>query len=80
MIDIEQILVIGVASLVLVNFFAALALTIDWRRVAVHLRRFRKYWRVRLQQMSEEERQVNAMGAGLVVFFVWWTVAIVKGW
>jgi hypothetical protein len=77
MIDLEQILVIGLGSLVLVNFFAALALTIDWWRVAVHLRRFRKYWRVTVEQrMTDRERRavcavVHGVRVWLILYVAW---------
>jgi hypothetical protein len=80
MIDLEKILVIAVGSLVLVNFFAMLALTVDWRRVAVRVRRIVKYWRVTYRRMQPEKRQEYAFGASVVVFFAWWALAIVKGW
>ena len=55
-----------------------------WRRVNkrfyVYTIRARKYWRVRYRQMSNADRQTYAMGAGIVIFFVWWSVAIAKGW
>jgi ABC-type nickel/cobalt efflux system permease component RcnA len=80
MIDLEKILVIAVGSLVIVNFCAALALTVDWRRTAVRVRRFVKYWRVTYARMQPEKRQEYAFGASVVVFFAWWALVIVKGW
>lgn len=70
---IDRFFVLALALLVLGNFFGALANTINWRRLA-------KLVRVTYQQMSGADRQTCAMGAGIVVFFIWWSVAIVKGW
>jgi hypothetical protein len=62
MIDLEQILVIGIGSLVLVNFALALALTIDWRPAIVRLRRTAKAVRVEWSQMDERDRRVIRWG------------------
>jgi hypothetical protein len=73
MIDFEKILVIAVGSLVLANFFMALALTIDWHR-------FRHYWTVRIEQGATDEERRALVYVGR---FVWaWLLALVawKGW
>jgi hypothetical protein len=57
-IDLEQILVIAVGSLVLANFVVALALTIDRRRVYVRARRAAKYYRVHWSQLTDADRAV----------------------
>lgn len=44
------------------------------------LRRQVKVVTVAWRQMRDGDRQTYVMGAGIVVFFVWWSVAIVKGW
>jgi lauroyl/myristoyl acyltransferase len=44
------------------------------------LRRGAKYVRVTWGQMDDAARQQYAMGAGIVVWYVVWSVAIVKGW
>jgi hypothetical protein len=62
MIDLEQILVIGIGSLVLVNFALALALTIDWRSTGNRLRRTAKVVRVEWSQMDERDRRVIRWG------------------
>jgi hypothetical protein len=62
---------------VLVWLFVAL---FPWQAWAEMLRRGWKYVTVAYQQMPGAERQTFAMGAGIVVWFVWWSVAIVKGW
>jgi hypothetical protein len=44
------------------------------------LQRIRKRLVVTYRQTPDYDKQSYAMGAGIVVFFVWWSVAIVKGW
>jgi hypothetical protein len=63
--------------LVLLWLFAAL---FPWQAWAELLRRGAKYVRVTFEQMRPEERQQYAMGAGMTVFYLWYAVAIVKGW
>jgi hypothetical protein len=58
MIDLEQILVIGIGLLVLALYFSALALTIDWQRAAERWGRAAKYWRVLWKQADERDRDV----------------------
>jgi hypothetical protein len=62
MIDLEQIIVIGIGSLVLANFALALALTIDWHSTGNRLRRTAKAVRVEWSQMDERDRRVIRWG------------------
>jgi hypothetical protein len=66
------------AALFLLTFF--LLRDVNWQAWADLLRRAAKYVRVEWQQMPSYERQAYAMRAGIVVFFGWWYIAIVKGW
>jgi hypothetical protein len=63
--------------LVLLWLFVAL---FPWHAWAELLRRAVKYVRVTFEQMRPEDRQQYAMGVGIVVWYVVWSVAIVKGW
>jgi hypothetical protein len=63
--------------LVLLWLFVAL---FPWQAWAELLRRAVKYVRVTFEQMRPEDRQQYAMGVGIVVWYVVWSVAIVKGW
>ena len=63
-----------------VALYFFLAVLMPWQALGEMFRRGVKYARVTYQQMRPEERQIGAMGAGIVVWFVWWSVAIVKGW
>ena len=56
MIDLEKIVVIGLGSLVIVNFVAALLLTLDWRRIAYRWGRVRKWYAVYWSQLDDAER------------------------
>jgi hypothetical protein len=60
--DLEQILVIALGSLVLANFALALALTIDWRSTGNRLQRTAKAVRVEWSQMDERDRRVIRWG------------------
>jgi hypothetical protein len=66
------------SALFVLSFF--LLRSVNWQAWAELLRRGAKYVRVTVEQMPGSERQQFAMGAGIVVWFVWWSVAIVKGW
>jgi hypothetical protein len=63
--------------LVLLWLFVAL---FPWQAWAELLRRGVKYARVTWEQMDDAARQQYAMGAGMTVFYLWYAVAIVKGW
>lgn len=69
---------VAFASLTVALYLLA-ALLMPWRALAEMFRRGVKYARVTYQQMRPEERQIGAMGAGIVVWFVWWSVAIGMG-
>jgi hypothetical protein len=70
---------VALASLAVALYFF-LAVMFPWQAWAELLRRGAKYVRVTWGQMRPEEKQVYAADAVLVVWFVWWSVAIVKGW
>jgi hypothetical protein len=63
--------------LVLLWLFVAL---FPWQAWADLLRRAAKYVRVTWGQMDDAARQAYAMRAGMTVFYLWYAVAIVKGW
>lgn len=50
-----------------------------WFQVRERIARRAKYVSVTWRQMRPAERQQTVMGAGMVVFFVWWAAAIVMG-
>jgi hypothetical protein len=78
-IDLEKILVIAVGSLVLVNFVAALASTINWRAVARLWRRRAKVLRVTWEQTDERDRGVMVWTGRAA--YVWLLVAVAMiGW
>jgi hypothetical protein len=66
------------AALFLLTFF--LLRDVNWQAWAELLRRGAKYVRVTFEQMRPEDRQAYAVRAGIVVWYVVWSVAIVKGW
>jgi hypothetical protein len=70
---------VALASLAVALYFF-LAVMFPWQAWAELLRRGAKYVRVTFEQMRPEERQQYAMGAGMTVFYLWYAVAIVKGW
>jgi hypothetical protein len=77
---IDRLAVLTLGLLVLALYFSMLAVTHDWQPTIEQLQRLVKYIRVTYYQMQPKERQEYAMGAGMVIFFLWWSVAIVKGW
>jgi hypothetical protein len=66
------------SALFVLSFF--LLRSVNWQAWADLLRRGVKYVRVTWGQMDAAARQQYAMGAGIVVWYVVWSVAIVKGW
>jgi hypothetical protein len=62
--------------LVLLWLFVAL---FPWQAWAELFRRAVKYVRVTWEQMRPEDRQAYAVRAGIVVWYVVWSVAIVRG-
>ena len=52
---------------------------VNWQWWSDLFRRGVKYARVTWRQMDEAARQQYAVRAVIVVFFVWWSVAIVTG-
>jgi hypothetical protein len=62
--------------LVLLWLFVAL---FPWQAWAELLRRAAKYVRVMWEQMDDAARQVYAADVVVAVWFVWWSVAIVRG-
>jgi hypothetical protein len=66
------------SALFVLSFF--LLRSVNWQAWAELLRRAAKYARVTWEQMDDAARQQYAMGAGIVVWYVVWSVAIVKGW
>jgi hypothetical protein len=70
---------VALASLAVALYFF-LAVLFPWQAWADLLRRAAKYVRVTWEQMDDAARQAYAMGAGMTVFYLWYAVAIVKGW
>jgi hypothetical protein len=70
---------VAAASLAVALYFF-LAVLFPWQAWADLLRRAAKYVRVTWEQMDDAARQAYAMGAGMTVFYLWYAVAIVKGW
>jgi hypothetical protein len=70
---------VALAAATVLLYLLAAAL-FPWQAWADLLRRGVKYVRVTWQQMDDAARQQYAMGAGMTVFYLWYAVAIVKGW
>jgi hypothetical protein len=70
---------VAAASLAVALWLLFVAL-FPWQAWADLFRRGVKYVRVTWEQMPSYERQAYAMRAGIVVWYVVWSVAIVKGW
>jgi hypothetical protein len=70
---------VALASLAVALYFF-LAVMFPWQAWADLLRRGAKYVRVTWEQMDDAARQQYAMRAGIIVWYVVWSVAIVKGW
>jgi hypothetical protein len=70
---------VALASLA-VALYLLFAALFPWRAWAELLRRGVKYVRVTWEQMPDYQRQAYAVRAGIVVWYVVWSVAIVKGW
>jgi hypothetical protein len=66
------------SALFVLSFF--LLRSVNWQAWAELLRRGAKYVQAEWQQMDDAARQQYAMGAGMTVFYLWYAVAIVKGW
>jgi hypothetical protein len=66
------------SALFLLSFF--LLRNVNRQAWAELLRRGAKYVRVTWAQMDDRDQQAYAMRAGIVVWYVVWSVAIVKGW
>jgi hypothetical protein len=66
------------SALFVLSFF--LLRSVNWQAWAELLRRGVKYVRVTWEQMPSYERQAYAADVVVAVWFVWWSVAIVKGW
>jgi hypothetical protein len=67
-------------STFLVLLYLLAAALFPWQAWAELLRRGAKYVRVTWAQMDDRDQQAYAMRAGIVVWYVVWSVAIVKGW
>jgi hypothetical protein len=65
------------SALFVLSFF--LLRSVNWQAWAELFRRGVKYVRVTWGQMRPEDRQAYAMRAGIVVWYVVWSVAIVRG-
>jgi hypothetical protein len=70
---------VALAAATVLLYLLAAAL-FPWQAWADLFRRGVKYVRVTWGQMPSYERQAYAMRAGIVVWYVVWSVAIVKGW
>jgi hypothetical protein len=70
---------VALAAATVLLYLLAAAL-FPWQAWADLLRRGVKYVRVTWEQMDDAARQQYAMGAGMTVFYLWYAVAIVKGW
>jgi hypothetical protein len=69
---------VALASLAVALYFF-LAVLFPWQAWAELFRRGVKYVRVTWEKMRPEDRQAYAMRAGIVVWYVVWSVAIVRG-
>jgi hypothetical protein len=69
---------VALAAATVLLYLLAAAL-FPWQAWAELLRRAAKYVRVTWGQMDDAARQQYAMGAGIVVWYVVWSVAIVRG-
>jgi hypothetical protein len=70
---------VALAAATVLLYLLAAAL-FPWQAWADLLRRGAKYVRVTWEQMDDADRQQYAVRAGIVVWYVVWSVAIVKGW
>jgi hypothetical protein len=66
-------------STFLVLLYLLAAALFPWQAWAELFRRAAKYVRVTWEQMRPEDRQAYAVRAGIVVWYVVWSVAIVRG-
>jgi hypothetical protein len=70
---------VALAAATVLLYLLAAAL-FPWHAWAELLRRGAKYVRVTWEQMDDAARQQYAVRAGMTVFYLWYAVAIVKGW